>query len=40
MKMHGVNNTKFINAKQAEDIHQYKNLKLKLHKANAAVLVQ
>jgi hypothetical protein len=37
MKMHGVNNIKFITAKQAKKIHQYKNLKVKLHKANEAI---
>jgi hypothetical protein len=37
MKMHGMNNIKFINPKQAKEIHQYKNLKVKLHKANAAI---
>jgi hypothetical protein len=38
MKMHGMNNIQFINAKQAKEIHQYKNLKVKLHKASAAIL--
>jgi hypothetical protein len=35
--MHGVNSIKFITAKQAKEIHQYKNLRIKLHKANAAM---
>jgi hypothetical protein len=39
MKMHGVHSIKFINAKQAKEIHKYKNLKVKLHKANAAFTI-
>jgi hypothetical protein len=35
--MHGVNNIKFINARQAKEIHQYKNVTVKLHKMNAAI---
>ena len=32
-----VNKTKFGNAKQAKSAHQYKNIKTKLYKTNAAV---
>jgi len=35
--MHGSMNIKFINAKQATDVHAYKNIKRKLHKTNAAI---
>jgi hypothetical protein len=31
-------NIKFINAKQATEIHAYKNTKRKLYKTNAAIL--
>jgi len=35
--MHGSMNIKFIKAKQATDVHAYKNTKRKLHKTNAAI---
>jgi len=35
--MHGPLNVKFANAKQAYEIHQYRNSKEKLHKSNAAI---
>ena len=35
--MHGSMNIKFINAKQAIDIHAYKNTKRKLYKTNTAI---
>jgi hypothetical protein len=35
--MYGMNNIKFINARQAKEIYQYKNIKEKLHKTNAAI---
>jgi hypothetical protein len=35
--MHGPLNVKFINAKQAKETYQYKNIKRKLYRANAAV---
>ena len=35
--MHGSMNIKFINAKQAIEIHAYKNTKIKLYKTNAAI---
>jgi hypothetical protein len=35
--MHGSMNVKFINAKQAEETYQCRNIKRKLYKANAAV---
>jgi len=35
--MHGSMNIKFINAKQATEIHAYKNIKRKLYKTNAAI---
>ena len=35
--MHGSMNTKFINAKQATEIHAYKNTKRKLYKTKAAI---
>jgi hypothetical protein len=35
--MHGSMNIKFVNAKQAIEIHAYKNTKTKLYKTNAAI---
>jgi hypothetical protein len=35
--MHGSMNIKFINTKQAIEIHAYKNTKRKLYKTNAAI---
>jgi hypothetical protein len=35
--MHGTQNIKIIDAKQAKDIHQYQNTKRKLHKTTAAI---
>ena len=35
--MHGSMNNKFVNAKQATEIHAYKNAKRKLYKTNAAI---
>jgi len=35
--MHGSTNIKFINARQATEIHAYKNTKRKLYKTNAAI---
>ena len=35
--MHGINNIKFINARQAKEIYQYKNIKEKIHKTNTAI---
>jgi hypothetical protein len=35
--MHGSENVKFANALQAKQIYQYKNIKEKLYKTNAAV---
>jgi hypothetical protein len=35
--MYGTNNIKFINDRQAKEIHQYQNIKNKLHKTNAAI---
>jgi len=35
--MHGSMNIKFINAKQAIDIHAYKNTRRKLYKTNTAI---
>ena len=35
--MHGSMNIKFINAKQATEIHAYKNTKRKVYKTNAAI---
>ena len=35
--MHGSMNVKFINAKQATEVHAYKNIKRKLYKTNAAI---
>jgi hypothetical protein len=40
LKMHGTTNPKFINAKQAEDIYTYKNMKQKLHKSGVYVTKQ
>jgi len=34
--MHSPKNVKFINAQQAKQIHQYKEIKEKLYKTNAA----
>jgi hypothetical protein len=34
--MHGHMNIKFINAKQAKEAYQYRNIKSTLYKANAA----
>jgi hypothetical protein len=35
--MHGLMNIKFINAKQAKETYQYRNIKRKLYKTNAAI---
>jgi hypothetical protein len=35
--MHGTMNLKFINAKQAKEVYEYKNTKHKLHKTTAAI---
>jgi len=35
--MHGQQNIKICVAKQAEQLHQYKNTKIKLYKSNAAI---
>ena len=35
--MHGQPNIKICNAKQAKQIFQYKKIKIKLHKNNAAI---
>jgi len=35
--MHGPQNIKFCNAKQAKQIYKYKNIKTKLYKNNAAI---
>ena len=35
--MHGQQNIKFCNAKQAQQIYKYKNIKTKLYKNNAAI---
>jgi hypothetical protein len=35
--MHGLTNTKFINAKQAGDTYSYRRVKRKLHKTTAAI---
>ena len=35
--MHGSMNNKFVNAKQATEIHAYKNIKRKLYKTKAAI---
>ena len=36
-EMHGQQNIKFCDAKQAKHVHQYKNTKIKLYKSNAAI---
>jgi hypothetical protein len=35
--MYGMNGIKFIKARQAKEIYQYKNIEEKLHKTNAAI---
>ena len=35
--MNGTVNVKFVDAKQAKEIYQYKNIKGKLYKTNAAI---
>ena len=35
--MHGQQNIKIGDAKQAKQVHQYKNTKIKLYKCNAAI---
>ena len=35
--MQGTMNVKFINAKQAIEVYQYRNIKRKLYKTNAAI---
>jgi len=35
--MHETMNVKFINAKQAKEVYQYRNIKRKLYKTNAAI---
>ena len=35
--MHGTMNVKFINAKQVKEVYQYRNIKRKLYKTNAAI---
>jgi hypothetical protein len=35
--MHGTMNIKFIDAKQAKDVYEFKNFKRKLYKTNAAI---
>ena len=35
--MHGRKNIKLINAEQAKPVHQYKDIKIKLYKNNAAI---
>jgi len=35
--MHDFMNVKFIDAKQAKEIHQYQNIKRKLYKTKAAI---
>jgi hypothetical protein len=35
--MYGENNIKFVVARQAKDVYQYKNIKEKLHRTNAAI---
>jgi hypothetical protein len=37
IKMHGELRLKIVNAKQAELVHRYKNIKTKLLKSNAAI---
>jgi hypothetical protein len=36
-RMHGQQNIKFCNAKQATQVYRYKNIKTKLYKNNAAI---
>jgi hypothetical protein len=36
-KMHGTMNLKFTDARQAKEIFQYKNIKNKLYRTNAAI---
>ena len=35
--MHGQQNVKICDAKQAKQVHQYKSTKIKLYKSNAAI---
>jgi hypothetical protein len=35
--MYGENNIKFVIARQAKDVYQYKNIKEKLHRTSAAI---
>jgi len=35
--MHGPMNIKFIDAQQAKDLYQFKNIEIKLYRTNAAV---
>jgi hypothetical protein len=35
--MYGENNIKFVIARQAKEVYQYKNIKEKLHRTNAAI---
>jgi hypothetical protein len=35
--MHGSMDVKFIDAKQAKELHQFKNIKRKLYRTNAAI---
>ena len=35
--MHGVYNTKFVNAQQSKLVYHYKNIKEKIHKTNASI---
>ena len=35
--MHGTMNLKFIDAKQTKDLYNYKNIKRKLYRTNAAI---
>jgi hypothetical protein len=37
MAMHGPMNIKFIDTKQAKEIYQFKNIKRKLYRTNAAI---
>ena len=37
VKLHGAQNIKFATAQQAKQIYQYKNIKEKLYKTNAAI---
>ena len=36
-KMHGMNNLKFVNAKQARNTYEYSNIKRRLHKTIAGI---